>query len=191
MEQRTPIFIITGPSGAGKTMVAHALLRRFKRLKKVITHTTRAPRVGEVDGRDYRFVTRQQFEKKLAANEFFEHALVYGDLYGSAWSDLNALQESGNAALFVIDVQGARTLKKKLRGARVIFLAPDSLASLQKRIAQRRSSETPDQLARRLTAAAEEMKQRRIANHVVVNRQGQRGEAIAKVMKIIRGSLRV
>ncbi len=181
-----PIFIITGPSGVGKTMVAHALLRRFKRLKKVITHTTRAPRAGEIDGCDYRFVSRAQFEKKLAAHEFFEHANVYGDHYGSAWADLAHLQKTGYAPLFVIDVQGARTLKKKLNGACIIFLAPDSFESLRKRIAARRSSETPEQLARRWGAAADEMKQQRIATHVVINRQGQRGATIARVMKIIR-----
>lgn len=189
METRTPIFILTGPSGVGKTMVARALLRRFKRLKKVITHTTRTPRVGERDGHDYWFVSREQFEKKLATGVFFEHAQVYGDLYGSAWSDLAALQRAGFAALFVIDIQGARTVKKKLCGAFVIFLTPDSLISLRKRIALRHSNETREQLERRLQAAAGEIKQQRLASHVIVNHQGQRGAAIAQVMKIIKPML--
>ncbi len=189
MNQKPPIFIITGPSGVGKTTIAHALLRRFKWLQKVTTHTTRTPRPGEIDGRDYHFVTPVEFEKKIKANEFLEHATVYGDSYGTAWKDVDAVANAGHAALFVVDVQGAKTLKRKLKTASLIFLAPDSLQSLRTRIGRRRSNETPEQLERRMKTATDEMASQGNADHIILNRQGERPLAIRAVAHVLKSKM--
>ena len=190
MNQKPPIFVITGPSGVGKTTIAHALLRRFRRVRKVITHTTRLPRAGEVDHRDYHFVTHEEFNRKKVSGDFLEYAEVYGDQYGTAWKDVEDVQNQGNAALFVVDVQGARTLKKKLKGAVLIFLAPDSIESLRARIGRRRSNESPDQLERRMNSAAQELASQHIADHIILNRQGERMMAIRAVAHVFKNRMK-
>lgn len=180
------IFIITGPAGVGKTTVAHALMRRFRRLKKIVTYTTRLPRPGEVQHRDYHFVSRAAFEKKLAARDFFEHAVVHGDLYGNAWADLKRVQAEGHAVLFVVDPHGARTLKKKLRGSVVIFLVPENFEVLRRRLARRRTTESPEHIVERLKTAHRELRQQHIAHYIIVNRQGDRHATENAVARIVR-----
>lgn len=184
---KSQIFILMGPSGVGKTVIGHALLRRFKRLKKIITYTTRAQRPGEENHVDYHFVSTADFERKIAAGDFIEHAVVHGDQYGSAWEDLKLLQQQGISVLFIIDIQGAKILKRKLRDAVTIFLMPDSMDSLRSRIERRRSKETPEQVERRMQTARKEMSQKDWATHVVYNQQGHRAEAIRAVAKIVKG----
>ena len=183
---RAQIFIVMGPSGVGKTVIGHSLLRRFKRLRKIVTYTTRAPRPGEVNHRDYHFVSSNEFERKVRADDFIEHAVVHGDYYGSAWADLEVLQRQGISALFIIDIQGAKILKKKLRQAVTIFIEADDLRALRARIARRRSSETQEQIERRMETARRELAQKHWAQHVVTNRQGQRAEAIQTVAGIVK-----
>ncbi|MCX6781323.1 MAG: guanylate kinase [Candidatus Magasanikbacteria bacterium] len=180
------VFIIMGPSGVGKTVIGHALLRRFKRLSKIVTYTTRTQRPGEVDHIDYHFVTPREFERKVAAGDFIEHATVHGDSYGSAWEDLKRLAQQGISTLFIIDIQGAKILKKKIRDAVTIFIAPDNMNSLRVRLARRRSNETQEQVDRRMETARREMAQKDWAEHMVINRQGQRMEAIRAVAKIVK-----
>lgn len=176
-----------GPSGVGKTVIGHALLRRFKRLKKIVTYTTRKQRPGEVNHVDYHFVTPAEFERKVAADDFIEHAVVHGDSYGSAWDDLRRFQQEGISVLFIIDIQGAKIFKRKLKDAVTIFLMPDSMDSLRSRIERRRSKETPEQVERRMQTARREMAQKDWARHVVCNKQGERAEAIRMVAKIVKG----
>ncbi len=184
---KSQIFILMGPSGVGKTVIGHALLRRFKRLKKIITYTTRAQRPGEENHVDYHFVSTAEFERKVASGDFIEHANVHGDQYGSAWEDLKSLQQQGISVLFIIDIQGAKIFKRKLRDAVTIFLMPDSMDSLRSRIERRRSKETPEQVERRMQTARKEMSQKDWATHVVYNQQGHRTEAIRSVAKIVKG----
>lgn len=176
-----------GPSGVGKTVIGHALLRRFKRLKKIVTYTTRTQRPNEVDHVDYHFVTPAEFENKVAQGDFIEHAVVHGDQYGCAWEDLRQLQAQGISVLFIIDIQGAKIFKRKLKDAVTIFLAPDTMDSLRTRISRRRSNESPEQVERRMETARREMAQKDWAGHVVVNRQSHRTEAIREVAKIVKG----
>ena len=181
------IFILMGPSGVGKTVIGHALLRRFKRRKKIITYTTRTARPGEVDHVDYHFVTPEIFARKVTASDFIEHAVVHGDSYGSAWEDLEQLQRQGISVLFIIDIQGAKILKRKLKNAVTIFLMPDSMDSLRARIERRRSKETSEQVERRMQTARREIAQKDWARHVVFNKQGARQVAIAAVAKLVKG----
>lgn len=184
---KSQIFILMGPSGVGKTVIGHALLRRFKRLKKIVTYTTRAQRPGEIDHVDYHFVTPEEFARKAASGDFIEHAVVHGDSYGSAWHDLQTLQQQGISVLFIIDIQGAKIFKRKLKDAVTIFLMPDSIETLRSRIERRRSKETPEQVERRMQTARKEMSQKDWARHVVYNQQNQRQEAIRAVAKIVKG----
>ena len=181
------IFILMGPSGVGKTVIGHALLRRFKYLRKVITYTTRLQRPGEVNHVDYHFVTPEIFAGKVAAGDFIEHAVVHGDSYGSAWKDLEMFQHQGISVLFIIDIQGAKILKRKLRNAVTIFLMPDSLDALRVRIERRRSKETAEQVERRMQTARQEIAQKDWARHVVYNKQDARQAAIGAVGKIVKG----
>ncbi len=183
------IFIVMGPSGVGKTVIGHALLRRFKRLKKIVTYTTRTPRPNEVNNVDYHFVSPTEFTQKIQRGDFIEHATVHGDSYGSAWADLNELQAQGISALFIIDIQGAKILKKKLRRAVTIFIEADTLDALRARISRRRSNETLEQIERRMQTARRELAQKNWANHLVINRQGHRQEAIQAVAQLIKGHM--
>ena len=186
---KSVIFILMGPSGVGKTVIGHALLRRFKRLKKIVTYTTRPQRPRETNHIDYHFVSPQEFERKVATGDFIEHAAVHGDQYGSAWHDLDALRNAGNSALFIIDIQGAKIFKRKLKDAVTIFWAPDSLESLRARISRRRSNESREQVERRMETARREMAQKDWAQHVVVNNQGRRGDAIQRVAQIMKSHM--
>lgn len=180
------IFIVMGPSGVGKTVIGHALLRRFKRLKKIITYTTRKPRPGETNHVDYHFVTPQVFERKVANGDFIEHAIVHNDSYGSAWEDLRILQSQGISVLFIIDIQGAKILKKKLRDAVTIFIEADTLDALRHRIERRRSNESDEQIECRMQTARRELSQKNWATHLVTNKQGRRQDAIQNVAKIVK-----
>lgn len=180
------IFILIGPSGVGKTVIGHALMRRFKRLRRMVTYTTREPRPDERDGVDYYFVKPAAFARKVAAGDFIEHATVHGDSYGSSWAELRRLQEQGISVLFIIDIQGAKLLKKKIRDAVTIFVQADSFGALRTRLQRRRSNEAPEQIERRLQTARAEMGQKRWAAHVVTNRQGARARAVDEIAKIMK-----
>lgn len=181
-----PVFIITGPSGVGKTTIAHALLKRFRRLRKVITHTTREPRANEVPEVDYHFVSHDVFQNKIDNGDFLEYAHVYDEMYGTAWEDFERTRLEGNSILFVVDVQGARTLKEKIEGSIVLFMTPDSIDSLRTRIAHRLSNETEMQLEKRMTTAHKELDSQDIADHVIINMQGKRAEAVRSIAKIVK-----
>jgi len=180
------VFILTGPSGVGKTTVAKRLLVAVKTLKRLVTYTTRPMRRGEKHGVAYFFISPQEFQKKLAAGEFFEHAEVYGQWYGNSAADIDADRARGQSVLLVLDIQGAQTVKKNLPSAQMIFLEPDNLAQLSKRIASRHQQDPLD-LERRVATAKEEMKMKTIADFVVLNHQGKIGETVAAVKKIIFG----
>lgn len=157
------MLLISAPSGAGKTTVCEQLLQTTPGLARAITCTTRSPRAGEVDGKDYYFLDDATFQARQAASEFLESAQVYGKRYGTLRSEVLSRLDHGQDVLLNIDVQGAKTIRAKARAdaelARVlvtVFLAPASLDVLAERLAKR-GKDAPEVIQTRLQAAREEL----------------------------------
>jgi guanylate kinase len=178
-----PLFIITGPSGAGKSTVVEAILGDVRAhghapLRKFVTCTTRAKRPGEKNGRDYHFLSRKEFEKDLKAGWFFEHAEVYGNLYGSSRRVMEKLLKGKTPLIGVLDVQGAQTVKRLYPLAFTIFIdAPKK--SLVSRLKDRKPD--PEELKRRIAKMEMEKKLKKTFDLAIMNTDGKLGETIKKV----------
>lgn len=177
------VIIVSGPSGAGKDAVLAEVRERAGHFGVPVTMTTRTPRDGEVDGREYIFVTRDEFERALAAGELLEHAEVYGNLYGVPRSQLRAVLESGRDVIMRVDVQGAATLRGLLPGALFIFIAPPSLDVLEARMRAR--GDDPATFPPRLEAAARELRAAATFDHTVINDDGNLDAAVERVLAIV------
>src|SRR5271163_4627999 len=156
------LFIISAPSGSGKSTLVSQLLTLVEGLDFSISYTTRAPRGSEIDGREYHFTTRAEFERMIAANEFLEWAEVFGNYYGTARSALRTAREQGKDLLLDIDVQGALQILEKMPEAVSIFVLPPSPQVLEMRLRNRSQAERMTVeaiIARRLAEAREELKQ--------------------------------
>jgi guanylate kinase len=159
---------VSGPSGVGKTAVIERLLLH-PRFARAVTATTRAPRGAERDGVDYVFLAREEFERRVAAGWFLEHAEVYGRLYGTPREGPEAITRGGRHCLLNIDVQGAATLRAARVAATFVFLAPPTIAELERRL-RGRGSDAPDAVARRLAVAESELSRADGFDLVLVNR---------------------
>jgi guanylate kinase len=156
------LFIISAPSGSGKSTLVSQLLTLVEGLDFSISYTTRAPRGSEVDGREYHFTTRAEFERMVAANEFLEWAEVFGNYYGTARSALDHARAQGRDLLLDIDVQGALQILEELPAAVSIFVLPPSPQVLEMRLRNRSQAErmtVEAVIERRLAEAQEELKQ--------------------------------
>ena len=162
------LFIISAPSGAGKTTLAEQLALQIPRLKLSRSYTSRPARPGEIDGVDYNFVSRERFEAMAAAGEFLEWAVVFGNLYGTRAADTNALLEGGCDVVLVIDVQGARKVRQRGIETTAIFVMPPSLEVLEQRL-RGRSKDSEVAIQRRLYVAREEVASFVEYDFVVVN----------------------
>ena len=181
------VFVISSPSGGGKTTVAERLRRRLPRLVRSVSVTTRAPRRGERDGRDYQFVTRAMFERLKRSGQLLEWARVHGAYYGTPKAPVIRTLNAGRDLLLSIDVQGARQVRRALgRQAVLIFLLPPSLAALRQRLIGRRT-ETPAAIRRRLATARWELACTRWYDYRVVN---DRLEDTVKAVRAILGGRR-
>jgi guanylate kinase len=169
----------------GKGSVVRKLLERDRRLFYSVSAKTRAPRPGEVEGRDYRFVPFPEFQRLIEKDAFLEWAEVFGHRYGTLRTPIAAELERGRNAILEIDVQGAAAVRAKMPEAVLIFLAPPSDQELERRLRARRTESGPE-LERRLAAARSEMDQRSWFDHVVVNDEVDR--AAAEVAAIIDGA---
>lgn len=179
------IFVITGPSGVGKTTVAYELLKRRPTLKKVVTCTTRPPRPGETDGVDYHFLSLDEFARLKDAGAMFEAEEVYpGRFYGSRQSDVDALLAGGNDVLFVVDPKGARTIKREHPDVVTVFIDAASTGELLQRIQDRDRGATAD-LAARVAAIDAERAIGSECDHRVVNPHGALEATIRAVSDIM------
>jgi guanylate kinase len=165
---RGSIIVISAPSGAGKSTLVKRLLAALPGLRFSVSCTTRPPRPGEKNARDYFFVTRERFQRMIAAEEFVEWADVFGHLYGTSRRQLRAAQEAGKDILLDIDVQGHRQVRKKLPEAVSIFVLPPSFRELVRRL-RARHSDTPDVIERRLRDARKEIRHWPEYDYLVVN----------------------
>ena len=159
-------MVVTGPSGVGKGTLISALRERFPQLQLSVSATTRPPRPGEVDGRDYHFLSPEEFDRRVERGEFLEHATYAGNRYGTPRSELERAKES--PLLLEIELQGARQVREQLPDATQVFIAPPSIEALRGRLAGR-GSDSPEQIESRLTRALEELEAQQEFRHVVVN----------------------
>jgi guanylate kinase len=180
------VFVITGPSGVGKGTLIRALLDRIPQLELSVSATTRKPRPGEEDGIHYHFLTREEFDRAVAAGEFVEHAEYSGNRYGTLRSELDARTDEGVPVVLEIEVQGARQVREQLPDAIQVFIAPPTQEALRARLVGR-GTDTPDQVTRRLETAAGELAAQPEFTHVVVNDRLE--DAVDQLAGIERGTL--
>lgn len=171
---RGELFVLSAPSGAGKTTLIKALFADYPEvtdhLAFAVSHTTRAPRPGEVDGKDYYFVDRPRFETMVADDGFLEWAVVHDRLYGTSRHEVEGLLARGCDVLLDIDVQGAASLRRSLPEAPSIFIMPPSFGALEERL-RGRGSESAEQIARRLGTSSSEVREYVHYDYVIVNEQ--------------------
>ena len=169
MTKRGRLYVIAAPSGAGKTSLLHALMKTRPGVGFSVSCTTRKPRPGELDGKDYHFIDRAGFERLQAAGEFIEHANVFGNLYGTRRSVVESALAEGRDLILEIDWQGARQVRQHLPEAVQVFILPPSRAALETRL-RKRGSDSEEAIARRLEESVHEMSHWRDFDYVVVNR---------------------
>ncbi|HEY1898209.1 MAG TPA: guanylate kinase [Steroidobacteraceae bacterium] len=160
--------MISAPSGAGKTSLVKALLERNAALTVSVSHTTRAPRAQELQGREYWFVSPQEFQELLARGEFLEHARVFDNFYGTGRASVETLLTRGRSVILEIDWQGARQVRQSAPGCTTIFILPPSRAALEERLRNRRT-DSDAVIARRLQDAVSDMSHYGEFGYVVVN----------------------
>ena len=176
------VFIISAPSGSGKSTLVNEILKIVPGLEFSISYTTRDPRGSEQNGREYFFVSREQFEEMLRAEEFLEHADVFGNYYGTARQFLRDAEEHGKDLLLDIDVQGAQQIKRKLPQAVSIFVLPPDRTTLEKRL-RSRSLDTEKVIQRRLVTATREIENYSKYDYILVNdRLDESTEALKSIL---------
>jgi guanylate kinase len=167
-EREGILFVISAPSGAGKTTLCKEIIDFFPSLRHSVSYTTRPQRPGEQDGIDYHFVTRTVFDSKIAQGAFAEWAEVHGNRYGTAIETLERFRSEGRDILLDIDCQGARQLKKSYRQGVFIFVLPPSLTELQRRL-HGRNTDSPEVIARRIANARDEIREAVWYDYLVIN----------------------
>ncbi|MGH8675093.1 MAG: guanylate kinase [Burkholderiales bacterium] len=163
------LFVITAPSGAGKTSLIDALLKEERGLRLSISYTTRPPRPGESNGREYHFVDDPTFEAMLAAGEFLENAEVHGNRYGTSRKVVRDLLAAGDDLILEIDWQGAQQVRRAFPGCIGIFILPPSIAELERRM-RTRALDSDAVIERRLANAREELSHAREFEYVIINK---------------------
>ena len=162
------LFVVSAPSGTGKTTLCRAMTRVFPGLHYSVSYTTRTPRPGDVTGRDYHFISPAEFQERIDRNDFAEWAEIYGYRYGTSRSLIEKIQDEGRDVILDIDGQGARQLREKDLGGVFIFLLPPSLGELQRRLSLR-GTEGAAALKERLIKARAEMTEARGYDYLIVN----------------------
>jgi guanylate kinase len=180
--RRGRLFVISGPSGAGKGTLVKGLMARYPQLELSISATTRPHRPGEMEGREYFFLSDEEFDAHLAKDDFLEWAEVYGHRYGTFMEQVRAGLDAGKDIILEIDVQGARQIKEKIEEAVTVFIYTPTISDLERRLRER-STESDEQINRRLEKASWELEQRRdlFDYHVLNDRLDQAIDDLAAV----------
>jgi guanylate kinase len=179
------LFIITAPSGAGKSTLTAKLLEADKNVHLSVSYTTRAPRPGEVDGRDYHFVDKATFLRMLEGGEFLESAEVHGNHYGTSEAWIRAQRAAGHDILLEIDWQGAQQVRRIFSDTIGIFILPPSIAELERRM-RARGKDSEEVVRRRLGVAADEMSHAAEFEYVIINKDFE--EARSDLIAVVRAS---
>jgi guanylate kinase len=177
------LFIVCAPSGAGKTTLVDALLKADSGIRLSVSYTTRQPRAGEVDGREYHFVSQEKFQEMSAAGAFLESALVHGNYYGTSQPWINDQRAACADILLEIDWQGAAQVRKMMPDAIGIFILPPSFEALVGRL-NKRAQDPPDVIARRIAGAREEISHVSEFKYVIINDKFD--EAVKDLVSIVR-----
>ena len=185
MSDRGNLFVVVAPSGAGKTSLVNELLRRDGRMRLSISYTTRAPREGELHGREYHFIDKTAFEKMIASGDFLEHANVYGNYYGTSRKWIEGELEGDHDVLLEIDWQGARQVKKLFPHAVGISILPPSIEELRKRLTAR-GKDSPETIERRMAVARDEIKHALDFEYIIVNESFD--VAVTDLQSIVRAA---
>ncbi len=168
MPSRGKLYVIAAPSGAGKTSLVRALMQRQPTLRFSVSYTTRQQRPNELDGHDYFFVDKPQFERMVAAGEFLEHARVFDNYYGTSRTQVEQLLDAGQDVLLEIDWQGAQQIRRALPECRSIFVLPPSRAALEQRL-RNRGTDSDEVIARRLRDSLADLSHWNEFDYIVVN----------------------
>lgn len=179
------LFVVSGPSGAGKDTLVDALRERMPRVRYSVSATTRSPRAGEREGEHYFFLGRPEFESRVAADGFLEWREYNANLYGTPRDYVERTLADGYDLIVKPEVNGALAIKSAYPGAVLIFLVPDRFSNLRERLLARRT-ETNEEIARRLEIAHQEMKCIRNFDYVVINEQGRSEDAIRDLQAILQ-----
>lgn len=179
------VFVITAPSGAGKTTLVRALLAFDRETELSVSYTTRAPRAGEVDGKDYHFVSREAFTAMLDRGDFLEHAEVYGNYYGTSKVWIERELARGMDIVLEIDVQGAEQIRKLIPDVISVFILPPSAAALEERL-HARGLDEDEAIRRRLRAACSEMARVDEFDYIVIN--DKLDQSVADITALVRAA---
>ncbi|MEW6636319.1 MAG: guanylate kinase [Actinomycetota bacterium] len=182
------LIVVSGPSGAGKSTLIRIALEEMPELAYSVSATTRAPRPGEVDGRDYIFLSREEFERWIEEGRFLEWAEYSGNLYGTPEQPVEELLERGRSVILEIELQGARQVRQKRPDAVMVFVRAPSLEETRKRLTGR-ATETEEALQRRMATAVKEVAARDEFDYEVVNgeREQARRDMLETMRRIIEG----
>ena len=184
--KRGKLVVVSGPSGVGKSTICAEVIRRTGAFLSVSV-TTRAKADKEVDGREYHFISKAEFEKKIAGNEFLEYAEVFGNQYGTPKEPVEKALKNGKTVILEIDVQGARTVKKILPEAIMVFILPPSQADLVGRMTDRARGEDSNTAKKRLSGASAEISAAwQYYDHMVIN--AEVNQAVKEIIQIIEGN---
>lgn len=179
------LFVVSGPSGAGKDTLVDALRARLPRLRYSVSATTRLPRPGEIEGEHYFFLEREEFERRLGAGGFLEWREYNGNLYGTPRDFVERTLTEGYDLIMKPEVNGALAIKKAFSDAVLIFLAPDKFSHLRARLLARRT-ETNEEIARRLEIAHQEFQFVRNFDYIVINEESRSDEAVRDLQAILQ-----
>jgi guanylate kinase len=179
------LFVVVAPSGAGKTSLVNAMLEVERGIRLSVSCTTRTPREGEVEGREYHFVSRAAFERMIAEGDFLEHASVYGNYYGTSRKWIEGELGGDHDVLLEIDWQGARQVRKRFPGMVGIFILPPSIEELRRRLTGR-GKDSPEVIERRMAGAREEISHVLEFEYIIVNDTFD--SALADLQAVVRAA---